>query len=482
MVNATDACETINTCTGNFQFDNLTINSTGAANSSLSFSGSASNSINVRGNIYSTGVGTLPGGTAPDVFLAAGSGGIVINGASTFGNDVSSVRGIFFGSDATINNGTTLTLGRILQMGLSADKTLTVDVTGDLNGGSVGYVIGKVQRNFGAGNGQIFTYHIGDAAGRYTPATLSNLHVTGGGNITGSTTSNDNVVINNPGSFINVSQDVNRSWNLTRGGGLTISIYDASFTYAASDIDGGATEANFVLRKLTTGTWTTSPATTNVNTVTHSITGTGFNNLSEFAVGEQNNQAPEAIDDLATTDEDTPYTFPASGLGSLQANDMDVDNTGAQLVLTAASDPPHGMAVLNGDGSLTYTPDADFNGTDTFTYTLCDPGQDGNASTTGDNLCDPATVTITVSAVNDAPLALDDETTTDEDTPRTLAQAELKGNDTDVDNPNAELSVTAVSNPTNGGVVLNGNGTVTFTPPPTLTGPQVLTTRSVTGT
>jgi len=463
-VNAVDPCDNINTCTGNFQFDNLTINSTGAANSSLSFSGSASNSINVHGNIYSTGVGTVPGGTAPDVFLTAGSGGIVINGASTFGNDVSSVRGIFFGSDATVSNGTTLTLGRILQMGLSADKTLTVDVTGDLNGGTVGYVVGKVQRNFAAGNGQMFTYHIGDAAGRYTPATLSNLNVTGGGNITGSTTSNDNVVINNPGSFINVSQDVNRWWNLTRGGGLTLSLYDAAFTYAASDIDDGATEARFVLRKLTMGTWTTLPETTNVDTVTHTITGTGFNNLSDFAVGEQNNQAPVAIDDLATTDEDTPYAFPASGLGSLQANDTDADNTGAQLGLTAVSDPPHGMAVLNGDGSLTYTPDADFNGTDTFTYTLCDPGQDGNASTTGDNLCDTATVTITVNAVNDAPLALDDATTTNEDTPRTLAQAELKGNDTDVDNTNAELSVTAVSNPTNGGVLLNGNGTVTFTP------------------
>ena len=62
-------------------------------------------------------------------------------------------------------------------------------------------------------------------------------------------------------------------------------------------------------------------------------------------------------------------------------------------------------------GVATYTPDPDFNGTDTFDYVVCD---DGNPLP---SLCDTATVTIIVDPVNDPPVAVDDVTTTDEDTP-----------------------------------------------------------------
>lgn len=75
-----------------------------------------------------------------------------------------------------------------------------------------------------------------------------------------------------------------------------------------------------------------------------------------------------------------------------------------------------------------------------------------------------STLTVTVQGSNDAPTAVDDTFATDEDTAVTLAQAQLKGNDTDPDNANSQLSVVAVSNPSNGLVVLNGDGTVTFTP------------------
>ncbi|HYR75689.1 MAG TPA: Calx-beta domain-containing protein [Pyrinomonadaceae bacterium] len=294
QVEATDAA-----AVGNFQFDQLTVNSPAGLNSKLEFDGSGTSTVTIKGNITSTGAGA--GGTAADVILSSGSGGIVINsgGATTFGN-VGNSRGILFGNNATVNNGTTLTLGRILQMSFGGDQTLTVDVTGGLNGGTSGYVVGKVQKNFTTGSSQSFTFHIGDILGHYTPAALANLNVTGGGNITGSTTGNDNVVTGNPGSFINVSKDVNRSWNLTRGGGLTLSLYDASFTYAASDIDGAANEANFILRKLTSGTWTAPPGGSSVNTGTHTITGTGFTDLSDFAVGEAESA------DLQVTNSDSP--------------------------------------------------------------------------------------------------------------------------------------------------------------------------------
>ena len=72
------------------------------------------------------------------------------------------------------------------------------------------------------------------------------------------------------------------------------------------------------------------------------------------------------------------------------------------------SDPANGTAVDNGDGTITYTPDANWFGTDTFTYQVCDNGTP--------SLCDTATVTITVNPVNDAPVAVDDSTSIDEDT------------------------------------------------------------------
>ena len=63
--------------------------------------------------------------------------------------------------------------------------------------------------------------------------------------------------------------------------------------------------------------------------------------------------------------------------------------------------------MINGDGTVTYTPDADFHGIDTFTYTI----SDGNGGT------DTATVIVTVLSINDDPDAVDDSDTTDEDTP-----------------------------------------------------------------
>ena len=75
-------------------------------------------------------------------------------------------------------------------------------------------------------------------------------------------------------------------------------------------------------------------------------------------------------------------------------NDTDVD--GDTLTAVAASaGPAHGTLTLNADGSFTYTPAANYNGTDSFTYKANDGTADSNV----------ATVTITVDAVNDAPVA-----------------------------------------------------------------------------
>ncbi|WP_425046091.1 Ig-like domain-containing protein [Primorskyibacter sp. S87] len=153
------------------------------------------------------------------------------------------------------------------------------------------------------------------------------------------------------------------------------------------------------------------------------------------------NDPPLAADDTASTNEDQSVTFDP------RSNDSDAD--GDPLSVSGTSTPSNGSVSVNANGSLTYTPDANFNGTDSFTYTVSD-GQGGT---------DTATVNITIVAVNDPPVAADDTVSTNEDQPVTF---EPRGNDSDIDgNP---ISIGATSTPSNGSVVINANGTLTYTP------------------
>src|SRR5213075_2832803 len=115
------------------------------------------------------------------------------------------------------------------------------------------------------------------------------------------------------------------------------------------------------------------------------------------------NDAPVAAnDDSYTTPEDTQLTVTAPGV---LANDSDVDGDALSAVL--ATGPSHGTLTLNGDGSLVYMPALNFNGIDSFTYRATD----------GQAQSGIATVTITVTPINDAPVAAnDDNYTTPEDT------------------------------------------------------------------
>src|SRR4029077_12536302 len=166
------------------------------------------------------------------------------------------------------------------------------------------------------------------------------------------------------------------------------------------------------------------------------------------------NDAPVAANDAYTTNEDTPLTIAAPGV---LANDTDVDlNDTRTAVLVAASGPASGALTLNADGSFTYTPTLNFNGTDSFKY---------QAKDAAGALSNVATVTITVNAVNDAPVAANDAYTTNEDTPLTIAAPGVLANDTDVDlNDTRTAVLVAASGPANGSLILNADGSLTYTP------------------
>ncbi|WP_299692465.1 Ig-like domain-containing protein [uncultured Tateyamaria sp.] len=163
--------------------------------------------------------------------------------------------------------------------------------------------------------------------------------------------------------------------------------------------------------------------------------------------------APVTVDDVAETDEDTPVTIDPL------ANDSDPDGDPLEISGTPTAD--NGTVTVNPDGTIEYTPDPDFNGTDTITYIATDPN--GNET--------EGTITVTVAPVNDAPDAVDDSDTTDEDVAITV---DLLANDTDVDGDDLTVTEATLADPSTGTLDDNGDGTVTFTPAPNFNGPVVI--------
>jgi hypothetical protein len=157
------------------------------------------------------------------------------------------------------------------------------------------------------------------------------------------------------------------------------------------------------------------------------------------------NDAPVAEDQSVTTNEDTAREV------TLSASDVEGDALDYAIV----SAPRHG--ILSGTGAtLTYTPTDEYRGPDSFTFKASE----------GTAVSDPATVSIAVNAVNDAPVANEDTKSTSEDTPLVFAARQLLGNDDPgpANESGQTLTVTAVDQAVNGQVSLGTNGNITFTP------------------
>ncbi|MBS1686628.1 MAG: tandem-95 repeat protein [Bacteroidetes bacterium] len=161
------------------------------------------------------------------------------------------------------------------------------------------------------------------------------------------------------------------------------------------------------------------------------------------------NQPPVAVNDTFNINEDSVLT------ASVGTNDSDPD--GPSAIYGIFSPPAHGSVNLQSNGTFTYTPAANYNGTDSFSYVHCDGGTP--------NLCDTATVYFNLAAVNDAPVAADDYSTTTENT---AVSGDVSTNDSDVDGPGA--TYTTVSSPAHGTLALNADGTYTYTPATGYTG------------
>ena len=168
--------------------------------------------------------------------------------------------------------------------------------------------------------------------------------------------------------------------------------------------------------------------------------------------------APVAVNDSYSTNEDTTLNVAAPGV---LGNDTDAEAN--PFTAVKVSDPSHGTVTLNANGNFTYIPTANYNGPDSFTYKANDGYLDSNI----------ATVSITVNAVNDAPAAVADSYSTNEDTTLNVAAPGVLGNDTDAEaNP---LTAVKVSDPSHGTVTLNANGNFTYIPTANYNGPDSFT-------
>ncbi len=171
------------------------------------------------------------------------------------------------------------------------------------------------------------------------------------------------------------------------------------------------------------------------------------------------NDPPDAVADTATTSEDAP-AITINVLG----NDTTLPDVGESLTITALGAPLRGTAVLVSNGTLVnYTPTANYHGPDSFTYTVTD----------GVGGIDTATVSVTVTSVNDLPTAVDDTFTVGENALN--APLAVRANDTAAPDTGEVLTVTAVTTPTHGTATITGAGATTavsYTPAAGYNGPD----------
>lgn len=206
------------------------------------------------------------------------------------------------------------------------------------------------------------------------------------------------------------------------------------------------------------------------DTFTYTMSGAeGTASATVTVVVRNVNEPPVAVNDAYTTAEDTPLSVSAPGLKN---NDSDPD-AGDTLDASLVSQPQNGSVTLSANGSFVYTPSADYSGQDSFTYRVRDSGGlDSNV----------ATVTITITAVNDPPRAEDDSYVVAEDSALQINAPGVKSNDTDPDTAASGLTISLVTGVQRGTLTLNADGSFLYTPLPNVSGADSFVYRISDGT
>jgi gliding motility-associated-like protein len=316
----------------------------------------AADTLSCYGNSNGTATVAATGGTAPYTYdwsnsdTAATATGL---SAGTYTVSVSDANGCTSNTiTVTITQpDSMMVMIAVSELNCYNDSTGEVRVKGVL-GGTAPYTYSW---STGAGNVSDLT---GVPAGTYT-VTITDAN--------GCTTSESATLVN-PAQLIVASNITNVTCQDSTDGSISLTISGGTGAATVNWAHGPQTD---LIDNLEPGDYTV--------TVTD---GKGCSYTETFSITAGNcNNPPIAVNDTVTTVSGTPIDIPVLG------NDSDPD--GDNINVTGISTPPnHGTTTINGDGTITYTPDTDFVGVDSFMYVICDDGIP--------SLCDSAWVFVTV--------------------------------------------------------------------------------------
>jgi ELWxxDGT repeat protein/VCBS repeat-containing protein len=276
-----------------------------------------------------------------------------------------------------------------------------------------------------------------------------------------------NVVVTVTGEIVIMPDeyDVDEDGVLTVSAANGVLANDEEVTPITASVVASPAHGTLVFNADGSFTYTPNDNFTGVDSFTYTaISGTKIGNIATVFINVSgSNDPPVGVADQYQTNEDTPLTVGA-GQGLL-ANDSDPDDD--DLTVELAEAPTSGTLELEPDGSFVYTPASDFSGTVTFKYRLNDETVTS----------DPITVTITVIAVNDPPIAQPDSYTMDEDGTLTVGVDDgVLSNDVDVEGD--AMTAEVVTNPSHGTLTLNANGSFTYKPTANYSGSDTFTYRA----
>ncbi len=357
--------------------------------------------------------------------------------------------------DADVQNSTVTVTGSVDELKLEESITgSTITISGDLNSiENDGTMTGTTV----TANGVVGQFEVGEDGEDYSNTFANPTQVTFDGTDVTTGASNANPDAIDDSVTTNVNDAVTTSnvlANDTDGDGDTLSV--TGFTQASNGtvVDNGDGTFTYTPNNGFKGsdsfTYTVDDGNGGTDTATVNVT---------VSTGPPINHAPTATAGSMTIDEDaSATTVTLSGTEPDQGDNITsyrIDTVPANGTLTL-----NGVTVSAGDsvtqaqinsGNLTFTPTADFNGADSFTFSASD------GDTWSDN---PATLSITVNSVNDGPSAVADSVSTSEDTAVTTGNVLTNDSDPEGDS----LSITGFTQGSNGTVADNGDGTFTYTP------------------
>ena len=361
------------------------------------------------------------------------------------------------GGDQSITFSSSLTLNDPLTVS-GVNKLHDLNLNGSLLGAGNLKLANKAQANFGSAyDGSSYAGTLttaGGAASTNNQVTIiSNvadngtflksgglLNVTKDGakiTVNGANTLKGNITIGNFSPTLTVNKNQSTIGTITMGSGI-LNLALATDVTSAAFADNSSADWGTGKVVITGAGVDQVSIGTDVNGVTSDqlsqITVNGFSATINSSGNINSNVAPVAVDDTLTVSEDATLTSK-----DVIANDTDADaNT---LSLTAATTAGTGTVAINADGlSIDYTPAANFNGTELITYTVSD----------GERTDTAGTLTVTVTPVNDSPVATAQSVTTIEDI---SIEITLSGSDIDGDTLTYEI----VTNPINGSVTVADN-------------------------